>query len=50
MLVDDDQVDGAIEAIVGGARTEKIGDGKVWVTAVDQVVRIRTGERGADAV
>lgn len=50
VLVDDDQVDGAIEAIVGGARTEKIGDGKVWVTSVDQVVRIRTGERGADAV
>lgn len=50
VLVDDDQVDGAIEAIVGGARTEKIGDGKVWVTAVEQVVRIRTGERGADAV
>jgi nitrogen regulatory protein P-II 1 len=50
VLVDDDQVDGAIEAIVDVARTEKIGDGKVWVTAVEQVVRIRTGERGADAV
>jgi len=50
VLVDDDQVDGAIEAIVSGSRTEKIGDGKVWVTGVDQVIRIRTGERGADAV
>ena len=50
VLVDDSQVDAAVDAIVEGARTEKIGDGKVWVSAVDQVVRIRTGERGVDAV
>ena len=50
VLVDDAQVDAAVDAIVEGARTEKIGDGKVWVSSVDQVVRIRTGERGVDAV
>ena len=39
-----------VDAIVESARTDKIGDGKVWVTDVDALVRIRTGERGADAV
>jgi nitrogen regulatory protein PII len=39
-----------VEVIVESARTEKIGDGKVWVTTVDDLVRIRTGERGPDAV
>jgi len=39
-----------VAAIVTAARTEKIGDGKVWVTEVGDLVRIRTGERGADAV
>jgi nitrogen regulatory protein P-II 1 len=39
-----------VAAIVTAARTEKIGDGKVWVTDVGNLVRIRTGERGADAV
>ena len=39
-----------VEAIVDAARTDKIGDGKIWVTDVDAVVRIRTGERGSDAV
>ena len=38
------------DAIVDAARTDKIGDGKVWVTNVDELVRIRTGETGADAV
>lgn len=50
VLVDEAQVDAAVDAIVEGARTEKIGDGKVWVSSVEQVVRIRTGERGVDAV
>ena len=50
VIVDDDQVDTAVEAIVSGARTEKIGDGKVWVTAIEQIQRIRTGERDSDAV
>ncbi len=39
-----------VDAISGSARTDKIGDGKVWVTTVDELVRIRTGETGPDAV
>jgi nitrogen regulatory protein P-II 1 len=50
VVVDDGQVQGVVDAIVGAARTEKIGDGKIWVTAVEEVIRIRTGELGADAV
>lgn len=50
VLVDDTEVDRILDAIVDAARTEKIGDGKVWVTSVDQIVRIRTGERGTDAI
>jgi nitrogen regulatory protein P-II 1 len=49
VIVDDAEVDRVAGAIVSAARTDKIGDGKVWVTSVDQVVRIRTGEMGADA-
>jgi len=44
------EVDSVIEAVSGAARTGKIGDGKVWVTEVERVVRIRTGEMGDDAV
>jgi nitrogen regulatory protein PII len=43
-------VDGIIEAIVQSARTGKIGDGKIWVSSADRVVRIRTGELDADAI
>jgi nitrogen regulatory protein P-II 1 len=50
LVVADDSVENAIEAIVKAARTGKIGDGKIFVTAVEQVVRIRTGETGPDAV
>ncbi len=50
VVVDDAEADRAVDAIVAAARTEKIGDGKVWVTSVDSLVRIRTGEMGADAV
>jgi nitrogen regulatory protein P-II 1 len=50
ILCDDGDVDRVVDAIVDAARTGKIGDGKVWVTGVDAVVRIRTGERGVDAV
>jgi len=50
ILVEDQQVERIIETIVSTARTNKIGDGKVWVTTVDQVVRIRTGEMGDDAI
>jgi nitrogen regulatory protein PII len=49
-VVAEDVCDRAVEAIVKAARTGKIGDGKIFVTAVEQVVRIRTGETGADAV
>lgn len=50
VLVDDAGADGAVEAIIGAARTDKIGDGKVWVTSVESAARIRTGERDGDAV
>jgi nitrogen regulatory protein P-II 1 len=50
VLVDDEVAEDAVKAIVDGARTGSIGDGKIWVLNVDQAVRIRTGERGADAV
>jgi hypothetical protein len=39
-----------VDALVEAARTDKIGDGKIWVTGVDQVIRIRTGERDSDAI
>ena len=50
VVVDDDQADLGVESIGDAARTEKIGDGKVWVTGVDNLIRIRTGERGPDAI
>ena len=50
ILVDDVQVDAITDAITGSARTEKIGDGKIWITNVDAVQRIRTGEKGPDAI
>ena len=49
-VVDDDQAESVVDAIVAAARTEKIGDGKVWVTGVESLVRISTGERNSDAV
>ena len=50
IVVDDDSVGTVVDALLAAATTGKIGDGKVWVTNVDDVVRIRTGERGADAI
>lgn len=50
VVLDDDQVDGAIEAIVDAAKTDKIGDGKIFVSTVEQAIRIRTGETGPDAL
>ncbi|MEE9424611.1 MAG: P-II family nitrogen regulator [Methylococcales bacterium] len=50
IAVSDDQVDRAIEAIIQAANTGKIGDGKIFVTTVEQVVRIRTGEIGDEAL
>jgi len=48
--VDDAIVDQVIDAIQGAARTGKIGDGKIFVSSIEQVIRIRTGELGADAL
>jgi nitrogen regulatory protein P-II 1 len=50
VLVDDLDADSVLDAVVDAARTGKIGDGKVWVTPVEAVVRVRTGERGHDAL
>ncbi len=50
VLVDEGDLDRVIDAVVGAARTDKIGDGKIWVTSVEQIVRIRTGERDHDAI
>lgn len=50
VAVSDDQVDNVIEAITNAARTGKIGDGKIFVSAIDQVIRIRTGETGDTAL
>ncbi|WP_353980681.1 P-II family nitrogen regulator [Salinicola endophyticus] len=50
VAVDDDRVDGVLDAIREAANSGKIGDGKLFVTPLEDVIRIRTGERGADAV
>ena len=50
IVVGDDMADKVVEAVSGAANTGRIGDGKIFVQAVDEVIRIRTGERGADAV
>jgi nitrogen regulatory protein P-II 1 len=50
VVVDDGPVDDVANAIVDAAGTGKIGDGKVWILPVDELIRVRTGERGADAL
>ncbi|GHH67821.1 putative nitrogen regulatory protein P-II [Streptosporangium violaceochromogenes] len=50
VLVEEDDADDVVEVIVKAARTGKIGDGKVWSVPVDTVVRVRTGERGPEAL
>ena len=50
IVVDDDLVDQAVEAIVDAAKTDQIGDGKIFVSPVEQAIRIRTGETGPDAL
>jgi nitrogen regulatory protein P-II 1 len=50
ILVEDELAQEVIEALVKAARTGQIGDGKVWAVPVDEVVRVRTGERGPDAL
>ncbi len=50
LVVSDTVIDATVDAIRDAASTGKIGDGKIWVTSVDRLVRIRTGEEGADAI
>ena len=50
VVCEDDVVERAVEAIIGAARTGRIGDGKIFVTNVEEAIRIRTGERGEDAI
>jgi nitrogen regulatory protein P-II 1 len=50
VVVPDSEVENVVEAIVAAARTGRFGDGKVFVTAMEEVLRIRTGERGEDAI
>ena len=50
IVLEDNQVDRAIEAIQAAAKTGRIGDGKIFVSTIDEAIRIRTGERGAEAV
>ena len=50
IICSDDMVDRAVEAIINAARTGRIGDGKIFVSPVDEVIRIRTGERGEAAI
>ena len=50
VLVDDDQLEQTLEAICTTAHTGEIGDGKIWVTPVEQVVRVSSGERGTEAI
>ena len=50
VLAEDAEVQSIVDTIVEAARTGSVGDGKLWVTPVEQVIRIRTGERGDDAI
>lgn len=50
IVVEDEAVEGVVDAIVASAQTGKIGDGKVWVIPIESIVRVRTGERGSEAL
>jgi nitrogen regulatory protein P-II 1 len=50
VLVDDSNTDEVIDAMTNAAKTGKIGDGKIWVTPLSEVIRVRTGERGSEAL
>jgi nitrogen regulatory protein P-II 1 len=50
LVLPDDQIDAAVDAIIAAAKTDKIGDGKIFITSVEQSVRIRTGETGDEAL
>jgi nitrogen regulatory protein P-II 1 len=50
VVISDEQLDSVLEAIINAARTDKIGDGKIFVSTIEQAIRIRTGENGVDAL
>ena len=50
VLIDSDRLDEVLEVVTNAAQTGKIGDGKVWVSPIEEGIRVRTGERGADAL
>ncbi len=50
VAIEDDQVDAVVDAIIEAAKTGKIGDGKIFITPVENVIRVRTGETGASAL
>ena len=50
VVIDDDQLQAVVDAITASARTGEIGDGKIFVSSIEQAVRIRTGEEGAEAL
>ena len=50
LVVEESQVEALVDVIVAAARTGKIGDGKIWISDVERVIRIRTGEQGPDAI
>ncbi|MSP43637.1 MAG: P-II family nitrogen regulator [Alphaproteobacteria bacterium] len=50
LAINSDQVETVVDAIVGAARTGQIGDGKIFISSIDQVIRVRTGEKDADAL
>ena len=50
LIIEDQQLDAAIEAIQKAARTGRIGDGKIFISSIEDAIRIRTGERGTDAI
>lgn len=50
LVIDDSQVDSVVDAVRAAAATGKIGDGKIWITEVTRLIRLRTGEEGTDAI
>jgi nitrogen regulatory protein P-II 1 len=50
IVLEDDLVDQAVDAILSSASTGRIGDGKIFISPIEEVIRIRTGERGSDAI
>ena len=50
IVIEDDQVDMVVEKVISASRTGEIGDGKIFISPVDQIIRIRTGERGLEAI